>query len=471
MKKNAILLITCDELNRDTLGVYGNRAIETPNIDALAARGVRYDGMHTVSPWCLPARCAILTGQYPHRSGAYSNFRKCALDNGVPNMFKELKKSGYDVTMFGKCHFAPVPYGMTRPDVTLPYDDFKDYYTSLGLDHLDLEDDKQVSVWFMDDWAKEAEKKGVLEAYRRAIWDRSLRKVFPFPGGIDMHPDVWVADKACDYINKADPDTPFFGWVSFSGPHYPMDAPEEYLAKVDRSRLNPMIMKEGEHEDARRIHHRDYYGGGNIDGCGPAPGHACMNYDEDYWENMRANYNAVVKLIDDRIGDIVEAAKAKFGGDLMIIFTADHGEMLGDHGIWGKHNCSYREVWNVPMIIEYPHGERAGEVRADLVNSCDILPTCLEAAGAEQIECDGASMFRDCGREYTFAEGEGFIAVTDGKYKYTHIQKPREDYRELTDLINDPCEFEDHYGDPGYAGVQARLAGKIIEHFMGKVLP
>ena len=71
-------------------------------------------------------------------------------------MFTELKRAAYHVSMFGKCHFAPVPYGETRPDKTLPYDEFKEYYLSLGLDHLDLEDDKQVSVWFMDDWAKEA---------------------------------------------------------------------------------------------------------------------------------------------------------------------------------------------------------------------------------------------------------------------------------------------------------------------------
>lgn len=471
MKKNNILLITCDELNKDTLGIYGNRAITTPNIDAIASGGVRYDMAHTVSPWCLPARCSILTGQYPHRSGAYSNFRKCPLDTGVPNVFKELKKAGYDITMFGKCHFAPVPYGITRPDATLPYEDFKDYYISLGIDHLDLEDDKQVSVWFMDDWAKDAAKDGTLEKYRSSVWDGGLRKVFPFPGKTRMHPDVWVADKAVSYIEQADPEKPLFAWVSFSGPHYPMDAPAEYLDKVDRSKLSPMIKKEGELAGTDRIHHKDYYGGGNIDGCGSAPGHACMNYSDGYWENMRTNYNAVVKLIDDKVGEIVNSAEKKYGDDLLVIFTADHGEMLGDHGIWGKHNCAYREVWNIPMLISFPHGEYAGSVRRELVNSCDILPTCLEAAGIEQIKCDGESMYRPTGRQYTFAEGEGYLAVTDGRYKYVHVQKPGEDYRELIDTEADPDEFESIIDDPDCAPVLSRLREKVIEHFMGKVLP
>ena len=469
--KNNILLITCDELNKDTLGIYGNRAITTPNTDALAESGVRFDRAHTVSPWCLPARCAILTGKYPHRSGAYSNFRKCPLDNGIPNIFKELKKEDYDITMFGKCHFAPVPYAMTRPDRTLPYDDFKDYYMSLGIDHLDLEDDKQVSVWFMDDWAKDAAGDGTLEAYRAAIWDRKKKKVFPFTGRLEMHPDVWVADKAKAYIENADPEKPLFAWVSFSGPHYPMDAPQEYLEKVDQSKLRPMIQKEGELEGEDRIHHKSYYGGGNIDGCGTAPGHACKNYDGEYWTKMRTNYNAVVKLIDDKVGEVVKAAKKKYGDDLLIIFTADHGEMLGDHGLWGKHNCAYREVWNIPMIVSFPRGEFAGSVRDELVNSCDILPTCIEAAGGVPIQCDGESMYSPSKREYTFAEGEGYIAVTDGRYKYVHIQKPGENYRELLDTESDPCEFENKINDPSAAPALAGLREKVVEHIIGKVLP
>ena len=150
----AIVMITCDELNRKTLGCYGGKAITTPHIDSLAEEGTNYENYYTVSPWCLPSRCSILTGRYPHNSGAYSNFRKCALDTGISNLFQSLRESGYRTSVFGKCHFAPVPYSETRADRTLPYEEFKAYYESLGIDHLELEDDKQVSVWFCDDTAK-----------------------------------------------------------------------------------------------------------------------------------------------------------------------------------------------------------------------------------------------------------------------------------------------------------------------------
>ena len=121
-----IILITCDELRRDTLSCYGNQAIATPNIDSLAQNGVRYENFHTVSPWCLPSRCSMLTGKYPHRSGAYSNFRPCPLDDGADNIFKSLQRGGYKTALFGKCHFAPVPYGKTRPGQTFPYEEFRD---------------------------------------------------------------------------------------------------------------------------------------------------------------------------------------------------------------------------------------------------------------------------------------------------------------------------------------------------------
>ena len=471
MSKPAILLITCDELNKETLSSYGNLAIDTPNIDGIAAEGVRYERAYTVSPWCLPARCAILTGLYPHESGAYSNFRKCPLDNGIPNLFTELKKEDYHLSMFGKCHFAPVPYGETRPDKTLPYDDFKKYYLSLGLDHLDLEDDKQVSVWFMDDWAKEADRDGTLKLCRDAVWNGAYQKVYPFPSREELHPDVWTAKKAIGHIESADPDTPFFAWVSFSGPHYPMDAPKRYLDRVRADKLTPRRFAEGEFDSPDRIHHKSYHGGGNIDGAGSVKDRACKHYLEDYWLRMRTNYNANVLLIDDMIGEILASAKEKFGEELLVIFTADHGEMLGNHGLWGKHNCGYDEVFHIPLFVRFPHGERAGEFCTDLVNSLDILPTCLDAAGGKPASVSGKSLYGKIERRYTFAEGEGYLAVTDSQYTYVHVEKKNEHYRELLDRTRDPYEFENAIDRPDLQEVLATLRGELIDHMIKTVLP
>lgn len=472
MKRPAIVLITCDELNKDVLGYCGGEAVKTPYIDRLAGQGTSYENCYTVSPWCLPARCSIMTGLYPHNSGAYSNFRKCALDRNLDNLFFSMRGAGYFTGVFGKCHFAPVPYAETRPDKTLPYDEFRAYYESLGIDHLVLEDDKQVSVWFYDDYSRELEQAGYLEAYRDAVWNREYQKVFPFPGPANWHPDAWVGKKAADFIREYEGEKPLFAWVSFSGPHYTFDAPEEYLEQVDVGKLPSVKRKEGELAGEDRIHHDSYFGGvnANIDGCGMADGHACKNYTEEYWDKLRTSYYANVKLIDDQVGEILKATESRYGENALIIFTADHGEMLGNHGLWGKHNCAYEEVWHIPLLIRYPMQTEAKK-DSRLVNSTDLMPTCLNVADSRIPVCDGRILSdTEWNREYTFAEGEGYLAVTDGRYKYVHVQKGKECGRELLDRKEDPGEFENRIKRKDYQKVLAELRNKLIEHILPSVL-
>lgn len=472
-KKPHILLITTDELRKDALSCYGNRAVATPHIDALAAQGIRYDEAYTASPWCLPSRCAMLTGQYPHRSGAYSNFRKCELNADIPNLFSVLGGHGYRSAMFGKCHFAPVPYGETRADRTLPYDEFKAYYMTLGMDHLDLQDDKQVSVWFYDDYAKELDQAGYLEAYRRDTWDvQGKRKVFKFPGPPEWHPDSWVGRKAEQYLASYEDEAPLFAWVSFSGPHYPFDPPEEYLDRVDMTKDAARKGKPGEFDDPSRIHYRSWHGPGNIDGCHAAPERASKNYTEAYWRQLRHNYYANIAQIDDEVGRVIAAARSRLGDDLLILFTADHGEMLGNHGVWGKHDCAYQDVLNVPLLVQFPDRPqpRTTDARVMLTG---IMATCLAAAGLPEERTDGRDFrasIEDGGARYTFAEGEGFIAVSDGSYKYVYTNKAGQEYAELFDLRADPDEYDNALARPELAGELARLRGQVVKHLMPKVL-
>ncbi|MBD2869009.1 sulfatase-like hydrolase/transferase [Paenibacillus arenilitoris] len=472
--KPHILLITADELRKDALSCYGNEAIETPNLDRLAAQAIQFDKAYTASPWCLPARCALLTGRYPHNSGAYSNFRKCELSTGVPNLFQELKKAGYRTSVHGKCHFAPVPYGETRADRTLPYDEFKAYYLSLGIDHLDLQDDKQVSVWFYDDYAKELDKAGYLKAYRDFTWDRNKRKVFPFPGPEEWHPDSWVGRKTVERLEGHNPEEPLFCWASFSGPHYPFDPPEAYFDRVDMAKDKPRTLLEGEFDDERRIHHRSYHGDGRgiSDGSFSADEFAQKNYTEAYWHDLRKSYYANIAQIDDQIGHILETAYRKFGDNLLVIFTADHGEMLGNHGIWGKGDCGYEDVLNIPMLVQYPRERQAVRSEAKVMLT-DIMATCLNAAGMMKNETDGRDfkhLMAEGGYRYVYGEGEGFFCVSDGRMKYIHIEKNGRTHYELFDLEKDPNEFDNVADSPEYAAELAELRNAEASLFMKKLL-
>jgi len=473
-RKPAVILITTDEMRKDSLRCYGNEAISTPNLDRLADEGIRFDAAYTVSPWCLPARCSILTGLFPHNSRAYSNFRKCSLNAGVPNLYRLMKGGGYTTAHVGKCHYAPVPYSEPRPDRTLPYDDFRDYYVSLGIDHLDLQDDKQVSVWFYDDYSKQLDAAGHLEAYRDAVWNRDLQKVFPFPGPAQWHPDAWVGRKAAQFLDAHDAGSPLFMWVSFSGPHYTFDPPEEYLDRVDLDKVGVGRFEEGEFDDERRIHHASYHGRDGIDGCGPAPEHACKNYTDEYWRKLRAHYFANVAQIDDEVGRVLDAARRKFGDDVLVIFTTDHGEMLGNHRLWGKNNCAYEDVLNVPLLVRYPGPPEPQRTDARVMLT-DILATCATAAGLDLPDRTDGMDFRENiargGYEYVFSEGEGFLSVSDGRTKYIHVRQGNKQFTECFDLEADPNETRNIADDPASAERLAAIRKAAIDFLLTDLLP
>lgn len=470
--KPHIVLITADELRKDALGCYGNEAVATPNLDRLAAASWKFERAYTASPWCLPSRCALVTGKLPHNNGAYSNFRECRLDPETPNLMRTLKQGGYRTSVFGKCHFIPVKYSETRSDRTLPYEAHRSYYLSLGIDELQLQDGKLVSAWYYDDFSKELDAQGMLEAYRAAAWDKAAMKVYPYPLPGEWHPDRWVGRKAAEFIAGYDREEPLFTWISFSGPHYPFDAPAEYNAKVNRTKLPERHVKAGELDDPARIHHSSYHGPGRIDGAGAAPDKACKNYTGDYWERLTVSYYANIALIDEQIGHILEAVRERLGDNTVIIFTADHGEMLGHHGIWGKNNCAYEDVWNVPLLVKFP-GEAAQEHAEAKVMLTDLMATCLTAAGLPLPATDGVdlkTLLQSGGRRYVVCEGEGFAAISDGSVKYIQVDKPEETFTELIDLSSDPNEFHNALGQERLADKSFELQRALTHMFMRTLL-
>lgn len=462
--KPNILLITLDEINRKALSCYGG-PFDTPNIDRLASQGVLCENAYTPSPLCLPARCSIATGLEPHNSKSFCNHIGAPLDRDLPNIFTCLKKSGYKTGKVGKCHFIPVTYRQNVPDMTLPYDHFKLYYQSLGIDRLELQDDKQVSVWYYDDYAKELDKAGFLDAYRRNVWDKENRKKFKFPGPSEWHPDSWVGRKSVEYIDQSLPDANHFLWVSFSGPHYPEDPPEEFLGRVDISKDLPRKQNPAEFQDESKIHCPSFNGGGVIDGCQAADDRACGNYTEEYWREWRRHYYANVIQIDEWIGKILNAVEKCWGENVLVILTADHGDMMGEHGLWGKRNCAYDEVWKVPFIIKHPSIFQ-NRIASETVSTLDILPTCLSVAGEAPLECDGFSLVdleKSGGREFAMAESDNFMAVTDGRYKYIECFQREKTYFEFYDMSQDPDEFFNQYRNPVYKIELERLKGVLGE--------
>jgi arylsulfatase A-like enzyme len=472
--KPHILLITCDELRKDALSAYGCEAIKTTNIDAIASTGTRFHRAYAPSSLCLPSRCALLTGLLPHNSGAYSNFRPCALSPEIPNLYNQLKRAGYTTGHIGKCHYSPAPYDRTRKDATLDNEQVKDFYMSLGLDHLDLLNGKMNSIWFWNDYSRELQAAGFLDVYREAANNPAYARVFTFPGPAEWHPDAWTGRKAVEWISKQRADTPTFTWVSISGPHYPFDPPKEYLDRVDPEKIGTGIFKEGDLEDPTKTQSRAYCGGkGTVaEGRNHAPERACKNFSAEYWKKLRHYYYANVALIDEWVGRVVAAARERFGENLMVIFTADHGEMLGNHRLWGKNRCAYEDVLNIPFIVQFPGQGEKRDSNA-MVSLIDLNPTCLALAGLEPIRSDGRDLRRsieDGGHPVVISESDQFLSIFDGRYKYLHVQDEGSKFDELYDVKNDPNEFTNLAGSKEHSAELARLRGILLERFVADCL-
>lgn len=468
MSKPNILFITADEQHMRTLSCYGNRTGITPALDALADCCDVYEHAYTVSPVCLPARCAFMVGMYPHHSGSISNIFGASLSREFPNLFTELKKQGYVTALHGKCHFIPVPYPATRADMTLEYEHFATYYRSLGMDKLTLEDGKNNSLWYYDDYAKELSRKGMLDSCRyEAHINPDNHGYYDFPYEAEMHPDAWVANRAIEDIESRFAEEPNFLWVSFSGPHYPVDTPREYTDRVNPDKMEERIFREDEWNDETKYHFRGYHGPGTTEGSGKAKDGAQKNYTEEYWREWRRRYLGNVALIDEWTGRIIDAARKKFGDNLLVIYTADHGEMMGNHSLWGKNGSLFEDVLRIPLLVQKP-GQTEGKRVSETVSSLELFPTILSYAGAPIPDtCDGTTlekMVQSGGRTHIISECDNRVAVIKDNIK---LELNRPDlqgwvYRELYDLLEDPYEFENRYRDPRYRDVIDQLM-KLLE--------
>ena len=468
MKQPSILFITTDEQHVDT-AYRADMPFRLDGLRALMSRSDVYTRAYSASPVCLPARCAWMSGRLPHRSGCVSNHYGASLPLRQPNLFTCLKQRGYTTSMHGKCHFVPCPYGVVRRGLTLEYGHVKHYYKSLGMDHLDVQDDKYGSIWFYDDYATEMEQRGLLAAYRDRFFNANAKpeELPEYPHAKETHPDSWVGQKALDYLDRCSPDQPHFLWASFSAPHYPMDAPSDYFHRVDMNRDIPRRFRQGEWDDPSKHGRHGWFGTGvSTEGSANARDNAQKNFSEDYWRAWRLRYYANIVQADDHIAAIIAKARAIWGDNLCVVFTSDHGDMMGNHGLWGKNTALYDDVLRVPLVVHHP-GQTARRDVPQTVSSVDVFPTLLAMAGCEPpANIDGKPLPEIAalgGRDTIISSCEGRVAVIKGNMKLcvnsTGFEYTPDSviHRELYDLQNDPHEFVNLYNDPAHQRAREEL--------------
>lgn len=423
-----VLLIMTDQHRADCIGAAGNEYVRTPNLDRLAARGVLLRRCFTNCPVCAPARIALASGLQPGRVGALGN--DAYLPRSTPTYYQRLRDEGYRVGSVGKLDLAkPDPYngrfgdrpcnfgwGFTHPcecegkmhagrggqDVKGPLGPYNFYLREKGL-----------LKKFCDDYDARAAAGWAYQGH----WDSVL--------DTEDWEDCYIGRKAAEWIRDIPDDFPWHYFVSFVGPHDPFDPPTEY---ADRWRDAPVPEAIG----ARR------------DGRPNSVKKTMRDFDPEIVAVTRRQYYASIECIDDQIGLILDALEARGQlDDTYIIFTSDHGEMLGDHGRYTK-GVMYEGSMAVPLIAAGP-GIDGGRVTEALVELIDVNATICELAGlAPQQRIDAQSFAplllgrTDRHRDCVYSEICRHRALRTARYKYIANVN---DTPELYDLQEDPDEL------------------------------
>lgn len=406
-----VLFIITDQQRADHAGFAGNDIIRTPYLDALAARGMVFDNAWVANPVCMPNRSSIMTGRMPSAHGVVFNDR--SLEPGANTHVRQFRAAGYRTALIGKSHLQ---HGMSRNAVIPsdlaggPVDEYwpkgwdtledADRYLSgapefpdsfYGFSHVELAIDHGARasghhlLWALDRGGRMEDLYTPLSAespFRR----RSDRwwQIYEPPYDPELHSSSFVADRTIAFIADAvSAGEPWLAWASFPDPHHPMSPPGEWFGRhrpedmeLPISVDDPMDRAPHYLQAIHNIHPRDQRHW--VAPCGVAGDHDLLR------EAIAATYG-MIELIDDRVGRIL-AALDRLGqtDNTIIVFTADHGDMMGDHGLMLKGYMHYRGTLAVPMVIVDPRRE-PGRTRS-LAGSIDLGPTLMDLADVTPFE-------------------------------------------------------------------------------------
>ncbi len=453
-----ILWITTDQQRYDTIHALGNEHIRTPNLDRLCAEGTAFTHAYCQNPICTPSRSSFLTGLYPSvLPGNINGNEKPLLPEGVELITKRLADAGYRCGLSGKLHLASGWNGVEeRADDG--YDVF--HYSHSPCQTFDRSN--EYVAWLED--------QGMLDrVFDASNHNPKLRRGVTYRPDVpfELHQTTWCCDRAIDFM-KEQQDRPWLFSVNIFDPHTPMDPPQEYRRRYDPDSLPPPIFTEQDPETQEKLSTHIFQ-----NTCNP-PG------DRELRE--KAGYYAMIELIDENVGRLLAALEETGQREnTIVIFTSDHGDMLGDHGLRAKGCRFYEGLVRVPLIFSWPGRFKRGLKADGLVELTDLAPTLADLAGIEPAWTHGKSLLpilehgegKNHHHEYVRCEFYDTVDMNFGK-KNREAPPPSfatmyrderwklcvyhgNDYGELYDMTNDPDELNNLWEDPRYADTKQRL--------------
>ena len=463
-----ILWICTDQQRYDTIGALGNQYVSTPNIDRLVGEGVTFTHAYCQSPICTPSRGSFLTGMYPSAVHVNGNGNEYFPDS-PPLVTRLLADAGYDCGLIGKLHLASA-HRRIEPRVN-------DGYRYWQYSHAPR-----------DDWET---------GHDYADWVRSkghiLGELTKSIDGVptELHQTTWCAEKTIEFIRQ-ERDTPWLASVNIYDPHPPFNPPKTYRDMFNPSDMPGPLFQESDLEQQRKLEAVDFQSKGRppeeldirspILPQSPGAAEAASAGGRDA-KTLQAAYYAMIKLIDDVFGRILETLEETGQRErTMIIFTSDHGEMLGDHGLIQKGCRFYEGLVRVPLIFSFPEHFEQG-LRSDaLVGLLDKTPTLLELAGLGVPDrMQGMSLLPILKGEASPADHRDFVrcefydALDQPASTFATMYRDRQHklvvyhghaHGELYDLETDPGEFENLWDAPSTQSLKVDLMKRSYDASM-----
>ncbi len=446
-----VLIVVLDQLRADSLGCAEHPVIRTPAIDGIAAQGLRFTGVHTVSPVCQPARVSFVTGRYPHNHGIWHN--RGELPVNYPTFFTALRDAGYTTATVGKSHL----WSHRR---VAHLREGEPYLRALGFDTIDEVGGPRGTCATESGYSDYLREKGLFELFvfdtKERVADPTITRAAPFDEA--DHMDGYVGRRAVQCVDTFPDDRPTCLFVNFPGPHDPWDAPGRYATRYDPA-SSPLPIPV---PDRPRT----------------LPDHAAAKLDfqpdsgltPEVIAAIRANYGGKVSFVDDWCRRIFDAYAARgWLDDLLVIITSDHGEMAGDHGRVYKRTF-HESALRVPLILRWP-GRIPGGTRDALVENIDILPTLLEAIGVPQppmslgrsllpVVANLQAQHRSDLLSEIYYGGSRNVMLKTARHKYVIDQEGR-GYM-LYDLDRDPDEQYNLVGAPEARALEQAMRDALL---------
>ena len=447
-KRVNILFLMDDQHRGDWLGAAGAKWMVTPNLDRLAREGALFRRAYTSVPSCLPARAALLTGLSPWSHGClgYTPIPE-RYQYELPRLFTD---AGYRTHAIGKQHFTPRRNTHGYQSVALGEPFFRD-----------KEPADNYSQWF----ARQAPGQSPFQGYRSG---NDQRGGIHYPFDERLHGARWTADQAVEFLNLHPRGHQWFLKVSFLQPHAPLNPPKRWYDRYEGVEIPPPVIGDWA---------RHWYGA--------EPTSFAKNPDAtrgvvpaDEIRESRRSYAAAISFVDEQIGRVLAALEKR--GELentLILFTADHGDIMGDHYLYRKTFAVEGSV-HVPLILRWPARSglqaRRGQVRAELVELRDVAPTFLDAAGLPKPPgMEGVSLLDalrgepwrttlDLEHASCYAPKDGWVALMDERYKYIYYTVTGR--QQLFDLQNDPDEIQDLAVESDSASLVSEWRQKMVRH-------